>query len=117
MDIKMTEKSFEILMQKMGEYDSPNDAKMGLDSIVASLTQVLINGEDIVLEGLGSFKVVEDEVPMRGPTKIPGYSYPDKEILTPRQLKEDMHKHYHLVKSVKVVFDKTLEQKINKVKQ
>ena len=112
----MTEKSFEILMQKMGEYDSSNDAKKVLNSIVDSLTQLLINGEDIVLEGLGAFKVIEDEVPMRGPTRIPGYPYPKQELLTVKQIKEDIRRHYHLVKRVKVAFDKTLEQKINKVK-
>ena len=117
MEMKMTEKSFEILMQKMGEYDSSNDAKMVLNSIVASLTQLLINGEDIVLEGLGVFKVIEDEVAMKGPTRIPGHSYPEKEILTIKQLKEDIRRHYPLVKRVKVSFDKTLEQKINKVKK
>ncbi len=113
----MTEKSFEMLMQKMGEYDSSNDAKIALNSILASLTQSLINGEEIILKGVGAFKVIEDEVAMKGPTRIPGYPYPEKEILTIQQLKEDIRSHYYLVKRVKVVFDKTLEQKINVLKQ
>ena len=113
----MTEKSFEILMQKMGEYDSSNDAKMVLNSIVVSLTQLLINGEDIVLEGLGVFKVIEDAIPMKGPTRIPGHPYPKKEILTIQQLKEDIRRNYPIVKSVTVSFDKTLKQKINKVQK
>ena len=114
MEMKMTEKSFEIFMQKMDKNDSPNDAKMALASIVASLTQLLVNGDDIVLEGLGTFKVIEEEVPMKGPTWIPGYSYPKKEIHTIQQLEEDMRKRYYTVKRVKVAFDKILKQKINK---
>jgi len=112
----MTEEQFETLMQQMGEYDSSNDVKIALNSILASLTQLLINGEDIVLEGLGDFKVIEDEVAMKGPTRIPGYPYPKQELLTVKQIKEDIRRHYYSVKRVKVLFDKTLEQKINEVK-
>ena len=111
----MTEKDFEALMQKRGAYDSLNDAKTAFNAIVASLTQSLVKGENITLEGLGNFKVIEDEIPMRGPTRIPGYSYPEREIRTLQQLKEDIRRHYYSVKRVKVAFDKTLEQKINKM--
>ena len=104
MEMKMTEKSFEILMQKMGEYDSSNDAKMVLNSIVASLTQLLVKGEDIMLEEFGTFRVTANDVAMRGPTVVPGYpAYP----------REKFYSNRYKTKIVKIKFDKVLKQKIN----
>jgi len=111
----MTEVQFVTLMQKMGAFDSPDDTKRALETVIKSLTEVLIQGGEIMLEGLGAFSVVEDKFPIRGPTRIPGYPYPKKEILTKQQLLEDIRKQYYLEKNVKVIFDKALEQKINKV--
>ena len=107
----MTEKDFESLMQKIGAYDSLNDAQIALSAIVTSLTQSLANGEDVVLEGLGTFTVIDTEVPMRITRNIPGY--PPHELLTIEQIKQDFRMRYLLMKKVEVDFEKALIQEIN----
>ncbi len=98
----MTEENFEAHIKIMGNYDSLTDAKIALDAVVNSLIQTLVKGEDVELEGLGTFIIaVSSDVAMKGPTVVPGYS------------KNEVHINPFSTKTVKIRFDKVLKHKIN----
>ncbi len=98
----MTEEDFEIIMQEAGDYASQTDVNIALDAVVNSLIQSLVKGEDVVLEGFGTFTIaVSSNVAMKGPTIVPGYS------------KKEFSKSPYSVKTVKIRFDKVLKHKIN----
>ena len=101
----MTEEKFETHMKTMGNYTSLADTKIVLDAVVNSLTQAMVEGEEVELEGLGTFMIVVSAVPMKGPTKVPGYDYKSEPNLS----------NPFDIKSVKVRFDKVLKHKINNV--
>ena len=101
----MTEEDFEACMQKMGAYGSQTDAKIALDAVVNSLMQSLLKGEDVMLEGLGTFTVMVIDAAMKGPTLVPGYP------------KREFYKSAHSTKRVKIKFDKALKHKINEVRK
>ena len=101
----MTEENFEAHMKTMGNYASLTDAKIVLDAVVNSLRQAMVEGEEVELEGLGTFMIVVSAVPMKGPTKVPGYDYKSKPNLS----------NPFDIKSVKIRFDKVLKYKINNV--
>jgi len=101
----MTEEKFETHMKTMGNYTSLTDAKIALDAVVKSLRQAMVEGEEVELEGLGTFMIVVSDVPMKGPTKVPGYDYKSELNLS----------NPFDIKSVKIRFDKVLKHKINNV--
>ncbi len=101
----MTEENFEAHIKIMGNYDSLTDAKIALDAVVNSLIQTLVKGEDIELEGFGTFKVTTTEAAIKGPTLVPGYP------------KREFYKSAHSTKRVKIKFDKALKHKINEVRK
>ncbi len=98
----MTEEDFEARIKATGDYTSSTDSKIALDTVVNSLIQTLVKGEDVELEGLGTFMIaVSSNVTMKGPTIVPGYP------------KSEVHANPFYTKTVKIRFDKVLKDKIN----